>query len=340
MRNNLYSLSIASRPRGEPIPNRATIAEALFCPFPRRINVHVEDAHRHSIEWAMKVAIVKSPVHVERLRAARMAWMMAGFYPEAGRVELDFAADYLCWAFVLDDIGDESDTGRSPTKLADLLQRFEQILDGASPDAHDGHGARALVDLLERLAGLASPAHVRAFIEANRAYFGGMLWESNNRAGRIVPDETSYHTFRPPAGAVPPALALIEPLERITLAPDLLQHPAVAPLLRTTGNVMCWINDALSFEKEHLQGDVHNLPTVLATAHDLSMGDAVWRTVQYSNDEVRDFLALEAQLPSFGPGPDGELGRYCGVLRSMMKTTLDWTVESARYRTLAAPALG
>jgi 5-epi-alpha-selinene synthase len=321
-----------------PVPSRATIAKALFCPFPRRINVHVEDAHQHSVEWAQRFEIVKSHAHVARLRAARMAWMMAGFYPEASRHALELAADYLCWAFILDDVGDESDTGRSPTRLADLLQHLERVLDGASPSASDDHAARALIDLVERLGRLSSSAHVRAFIEANRAYFGGMLWEANNRAGLIVPDEASFSEFRPPAGAVPPALALIEPLERIALPPGLLQDPAVRPLLRMTGNVMCWINDALSFEKECLVGDVHNLPTVLARAHNLSMGEAVWRTVRMSNEEVRAFMASEARLPSFGPDLDTELRRYCAVLRSMMKTTLDWTIESPRYGTQAAIA--
>jgi hypothetical protein len=296
------------------------------------MNRYVVHAHEHSVRWAEQFAVVQTNQQLSRLRAAKMAWMMGGFYPEAGEEEMNLAADYLCWAFALDDLGDESAIGWTPAQLAALLERFEAIVDGGQPTADDPPSVVALKDIVERLAAMASVEQAKAFADANRAYFGGMLWEANNRVARTVPDEASFYMFRPPAGAVPPAFALILPLENIAVPLPLLSHPAVQPLQRTAGNVMCWINDVLSFEKEMAHGDVHNLAMVLADAYGLSNTDALWRAVRQCNDEVRQFLTHEAQLPKFGAAIDERLARYAGVLRSMMKTTLDWTLDSARYR--------
>ena len=124
------------------IPFRAIIAEALRCPFPLRINRHVRAAHEHSLVW------VKQVFGDERLaqKAARaqMAWMVAGFYPTAGSVELSLAADYLCWAFALDDLGDETPIGERPSQLADLFERFDSTFTDESPRLDDPASVSAL----------------------------------------------------------------------------------------------------------------------------------------------------------------------------------------------------
>jgi hypothetical protein len=158
-----------------------------------------------------------------------------------------------------------------------------------------------------------------------------MLWEANNRAGKWVPHESSFLMLRPAAGAVPPFFALVEPLERLELSAAVKAHPQVLELQRLAGGIVCWINDVLSFEKERVLNDVHNLAIVYEVHRGLSPGAALTQAVKLSNAEVDGFLARAAVLPNFSEAENAALARYIGVLGSMIRITRDWTLGSARY---------
>jgi len=321
--------TIPPRWNDDEMPSRATLAEALRCPFPLRINQHVQAAHEHSLRWLKRV--FGDELLAQKAGRARMAWMVAGFYPSAGVAELSLAADYLCWAFALDDLGDETTIGERPAQLASLFEQFDAVF----TDAPLAPSATALVlalrDIVTRLRQIATPDEVNAFRTGNQAYFGGMLWEANNRAGRWVPHESSFLMLRPAAGAVPPFFALVEPLERLRLSPAVKAHPHVLELQRLAGGIVCWINDVLSYEKERKLSDVHNLAIVYEVHRLLPPGAALSQAVKLSNAEVDGFLARAAALPKFGDEDDRLLARYIDVLGSMIRITRDWTLGSARY---------
>jgi hypothetical protein len=262
-----------------------------------------------------------------------MAWMVAGFYPTAGEQELCLAADYLCWAFTLDDLGDETPLGRDPGTLAHLFGELEKVFTGGAIEVSRAlrPAVTSLIDIVARLSAIGTRRDVEAFHQGNMAYFGGMLWEANNRAENWTPHESTFLSLRPAAGAVPPFFALIEPQERISLPPHVKKHPSVEEICRLAGGIVCWINDVLSHDKERSLGDVHNLALIYEHHRSLSPGQALMDAVKLSNTEVQGFLLRADALPSFGDETDRELRRYVDTLASMMRITRDWTFGSARY---------
>ena len=320
--------TIPPRWNAEELPSRETLAEALRCPFPRRLNRHVVRAHEKSSRWVR--AHIPDPRMVKRLTAARMAWMVGGFFPTAGVEELSLAADYISWAFALDDLGDETEAGKDPLLLAELFERFDAVFDGPAA-AQESPQVAGFRDIVERLALIASAEQLQAFRSGNQAYFGGMLWEANNRHGNWVPNESSFLLLRPAAGAVPPFMALVEPLERLSLPDSVRRHPHIQELTSLAGGILCWTNDVLSYEKERAQNDVHNLAIVYEVQRGLTPGAALTQAVAFHNAEVDGFLARAAALPSFDDQYTDELDRYIDVLRSMIRVTRDWTLGSARY---------
>lgn len=313
------------------MPDRDEIADSICMPFPYRCNVNVNHAHEHSIDWATSFKLIDTAESLDQLRAAEMAWMVAGFYPDAGANELDLAADYLCWAFSLDDIGDNTVMGRAPEFLAPQLQRLQEITEGKLPTHDDVALAQALADVVKRLAIIGSPADARRFASASHLYFDAMLWESQNRAAGIVPEERTYYQYRPAAGAVPIFISLIEPLEKLSLPQVMRSHPVVSRLEQSTGNVLCWINDVLSYEKERGHNDVHNLIIVLSAQYGLTLAEGLRLSIDRINEEVHSFLGAEACLPHLNAHADKEMLRYCAVLRAMMAATFHWTLTSKRY---------
>jgi hypothetical protein len=300
----------------------------LRCPFPRRLNPNVAKAHERSARWVR--ANIPDRRVAAGLIASRMAWMVGGFFPSAGVEELSLAADYISWAFALDDLGDETELGKDPIALAGLFETFDAVFDGP---ARAGESAQVsgLRDIMNRLSRLATSEQLSAFRAGNQAYFGGMLWEANNRAGNWVPNESSFLMLRPAAGAVPPFMALVEPLERLQLSSSVRKHPHVQELTQLAGGILCWTNDVLSYEKERAQSDVHNLAIVYEVQRGLAAGAALAQAVAFHNAEVDGFLARAAALPALDSDCDDELERYLDVLRSMIRVTRDWTLGSSRY---------
>ncbi len=315
--------------KGDQLPTRTAIAEALWVPFPFASNPHAAAAHEHTRLWLERFSVHAESKWMERAHRARMAWFVAGFYPEAGLDELCLASDYIHWAFGLDDTGDESAVGHRPERLLELFDQFEDVFLGQGTPTHPS--ALALADIVERLSRIATAEQMRAFHEGNRAYFGAMLWEANNRHGNLIPEEGMYRMLRPAAGAAPPFFALIEPMEKIALSEAARECVPLLTMARLAGEIMCWINDVLSYEKERAQGDVHNLAFVYEHHRGLSPARALAEAVGFSNASVADFLEQQEQIPSFGGAQDAEVKRYVATLRSMIRVTLDWTLGSPRY---------
>ena len=81
-------------------------------------------------------------------RGAHLTTLVAGFYPSAGLPQLCLASDYVCWAFALDDLGDETDVGLRPALLARLFESFVGLLGGAGPRPGASPLDRGLHELL------------------------------------------------------------------------------------------------------------------------------------------------------------------------------------------------
>jgi hypothetical protein len=325
------ALRKATRSLETEIPSRNQLLAAIVCPFSLRINPHLAAAEASSLTWLMKLGLTPTLKHRAKVSKAHLSTLVAGFYPTAQLAELELASDYVCWAFALDDIGDETEVGERPARLLDLFEGFELVLQGRTLGAAASALDRGLADVVERVSKFTSAEQLADFVEGNRAYFGGMLWEANNRAHGQVPDETAYLTFRPAAGAVPSFFSLIEPLERIALSPHVRAHREVQNLARLTGSIICWINDVLSYEKERAHGDFHNL--VMVHEHHLRLPPSVAaaRAITQINSAIADFNVGAARLPSFGTPEDEELRRYLDTLRAVMRVTLAWTYDSTRY---------
>ncbi|HEY0467785.1 MAG TPA: hypothetical protein VGC79_26470, partial [Polyangiaceae bacterium] len=289
------------------IPSRKQLFDAIQCPFRLRINPHSAAAEQASLAWLEQLGLITSAKQRAQISGAHLTTLVAGFYPSAPPAELELASDYVCWAFALDDVGDETEVGERPARLLDLFEGFEQVLQGKTPGASASALDRGLSDVVQRVSNFTTSEQMAEFLEGNRAYFGGMLWEANNRAHSQIPDESAFLTFRPAAGAVPSFFSLIEPLQRIALTPAMRALPELEKLSRLAGGIICWINDLLSYEKERRHGDFHNLVMVYEHHQRLLPNVAAHQAIALINTSIADFAATAATLPSFGPAKDHEL---------------------------------
>jgi 5-epi-alpha-selinene synthase len=312
------------------VPSRLAVFSSLHCPFHPLSNPNEEQAGAAASAW---VRTRFGSSRAERLIAAGMERLTSGFYPTANLDRLIWVTKFLHWAFALDDLVDETAIGHGPRDVAQLFERFDQLMQFetlAAPSPLE----TAYAELLQELHTFLTPPQFQRFRVAMHAYFGAMMWEANNRAHRCVPDLESYELFRPAAGAVPPFWMLIEPLEGVSMT-EVERHVGLREASELAGRIVCWYNDVLSYAKEYAAKDVHNLAIVLERHRYLSPTAAFHAAIEFCNDEVGRFVAIvQPLIQEHGGGP---VAHHVRVLESMMATTLCWTMDSARYAASATP---
>jgi 5-epi-alpha-selinene synthase len=312
----------------------------LTCPFPSAMNPHATDAQQATVTWARRLRLLQRDAAYRRLNRLQYGMLMARAYPSATPERLQIVTDWSTWLFLLDDQCDEAGMGRDPEQLAGLHTQFAEVLKGVRPSLDQAPLVHGLWDLHVRMLAHAPQGWYGRFSRSVMQYFSANVWEATNRRQGQIPDADSYCAMRLFTSAVYPCLLLIELTEGLHLPSEVYDHPDVQRLTTMTNNVISWANDIVSLEKERLQGDVHNLALILAYEQKLSLQDAVERVGALHDAEVYAFIALTRRLPSFAPLVDSDLRRYVTGMRFWMRANLDWSLDTARYRsTPAQPVL-
>lgn len=303
----------------------------LYCPFPSVVNRNVHAAHQHSLYWACKYDLAKGEAGLRHFEAARYAWLAARCYPTASPEELQLATEWNIWLFVHDDECDGRNIGRRPEELAIFHEKAHAIVCGEDLPTGGGHILEALYDLMQRTARMGSPAWRQRFLRNMDDYFGALRWEAENRAAHRMPNVADYLCMRSRTGAAALDIDLIELCEGIHLPAEVLDHPDIRRLHAAARNAVCWANDIVSLEKEARCNELHNLALVLQQEHECSLKEAAEQAAAMHDEEMRIFISLTQQLPSFNQITDAVLQRHLIVLRAWMRGCLDWAGQSARY---------
>lgn len=306
----------------------------IFCPFPSMINPFAKEAEQHTADWVHHFELVRSDKARERFRRARFAMLSSRAFPAAGRFKLCIAAEFNTWLFLLDDKNDESRFGKRD--FLEMVHSFVTMILQNNQVVAPEEGmplANSFADLWKRLRKISSPAWQQRFEKSMIDYLDACLWEVDNRIRHEAPSVKDYIEKRPYTGALYADIELIEVLESIYLPDEVRLHETVQQLALACNNVVCWANDLFSFDKERRQGDVHNLVVVLKEERELDLEEALEETARMHDAEVRRFISLSENLPSFGNEVNEELERYVGVLKAWMRANLDWSFQdTARYR--------
>jgi len=307
-------------------------APSLFCPFPSRVNDHAEDADAHTLEWLADHNLLSGHEY-DHFRGYRCGWLAARAYPNADFDRVIVASDWIGWLCALDNHCDESGLGARPAQLTRVLARLSEILQSDRPRAevHDGPLEASFADLLRRMADLSSKAWRTEFAADVEIFFDALVWESTNRAQDTIPSLADYLAMRPRSSAMDHCVDLIALAEELEIAPEVRGSPGLKDLAAKAINAVCWANDLFSLERELAGGSPNNLVLVVQHDRGCSLEEARQSVVDMHDAEVRSFIDLQAQVTAEAPtGP--EVQAYLLGLRCWMRGNLEWSHETARYR--------
>ena len=314
----------------------------FYCPFPSAINRHAEIVQQRSLDWACRFHLVTDDVEYRRLCVSRFGWLAAYTYPNASLEALQLISDWCVWLFIRDDQCDEAGLGKQPNQLKRMHAHFLAILKCETTTQTmclDAPLSQGLRDLQQRMLRLEPNTDMAHFIRRVEEFFAAGVWESRNRAKGVIPTMGTYIKMRPFTGGLYAYLELIMIVDRIHLTPAVRAHITIQRLTRMAINTVCWANDIISLERELQQGDVHNLVLALRHRYRITLQEAINRTAEMHDTEMRAFMDLALQVSSVGALMDADVNRYIAILRSMMRGSLDWAYASGRHWSIETVAV-
>lgn len=308
-----------------------SVIPALYCPFPSQINPHVTQAQSALSAWVRRLNMLPNEHAYAKFDSSKFAYLFARDYPFSSAAGLQFICDFGGWLFVLDDQCDEAGIGQDPVKLRAAHARHIAILQGAAATVADWPIAHALQDFRDRIGAVANAAWMQRFVRRVGEYFESCVWEAENRAQGIVPDSATYMRMRLFTGAVYICTEMIEITDGIDLPDDVRTHAVLQTLTVLTNAAVCWGNDLRSYFKESNRGDVHNLVAILQHERQIDLQTAINAVAAMHDAEVRAFIRLAAQVPTFGPELDPRVQKYVNILSTWIRGNYDWSQETGRY---------
>ncbi|MGW4464645.1 terpene synthase family protein [Micromonospora sp. NPDC004704] len=313
----------------------------LECPIPSQISPHADAVQAWLPGWLRSAGLPLDEYGARQLDRHGFARYAGRLYPDTSAADLRTLTALFTWFFLLDDACDGT-AGPDPVfvrGLRDGILRLFRIGPRTRHPGFTGPLRRLLVDAWRVPDQRLSPVARNRFVDAVAHHLDGVLVEAGDKAAGRHPSVPEYVELRRATSAAYVSYTLIEFATGRALPDAVYHHPAVREFATTGNDLLSWFNDLLSLNRDTATSGGHNLVLAVARADGLPVraaAEVVARRWQWTMDR---FVALRAAMPSFGPVLDEPLRDHLdGVTRSV-RGTIDWSLESGRYRHPAGPRI-
>jgi hypothetical protein len=300
------------------------------CPIAPRISPYADATHRWLMSWIRRAG--QDDIAVARLERAHFARYVARMYPDAAPADLRVLTGLVTWFFLLDDVCDRArhpDPERMRPYLAGVLDCLRDT--GARSDAFGGPMRRLLREVWRAPRDWMPYAWRERFITHVEDYVDGILTEARNKAAGWRPSVYQYIRLRRATSGAFVCHTLGEFATRTVVPDPIYHHPALRAYSEAGNDLLSWFNDLISLVDDLDTAGGHNLVLALARDRGIPLTQAVDDAVGMWRRTMREFTALRARVPSFGPAMDPAVRRYLDGVANSVRATVDWSVESGRY---------
>ncbi|TWP48502.1 hypothetical protein FKR81_28365 [Lentzea tibetensis] len=291
--------------------------QPIEIPFPVRQHPDRSRIETSTRDWAARFGLVDGDDAKRNLAAARFGEYAAYTHPAAPWPEAGITADWLTWAFLIDDQYEDGELATADT-WREIIAAVTDVLAARPPSGPfaDAPLIAALADLTTRLYALASPAWQKRFTSHFAAMVAGALREIELRHAGIAPMRADYVELRRDAGAMRVVFDIMEICIRAELSDEVYRDPLYQEIIESGADVVTWTNDLHSAAKELSAGMVTNMVLVLHHHEGMDLPRAAEATRNLVALRVAD---LDIAVRRLG---DGHPARRCA------EAVCDWVAGS------------
>lgn len=304
-------------------------------PFPYRISPALQVARVRHVAFLRRHGLIKSDASEERYLLDKIPELASMLYPQTDAPGTLLAADLIGWMAFFDDFCSRS--AYTPGGVASLCDEFI-ALTGTNPDRTPRSPlAGAWFDVWERECSGKTLTWQRNALEHWRTFMRAYKEEAIEREGGGVPGLKRYMRLRRTTVGRSVYADLIEAAGGFEIPAHAVESPQLQEMIDIWSDVVGYVNDAYSLEREQAQGEVHNVILVLRAEHQCSLEEAVKLTCQIVDTRLFRFKELDDGFCETGSRLNLDalqwenVERYIDGLRSLMRGNYDWSRITGRY---------
>jgi germacradienol/geosmin synthase len=154
-----------------------------------------------------------------------------------------------------------------------------------------------------------------------------------------VLDLDSYVALRRVSVGIQHSLDAAERSGRFEIPPQACTHSLMRELRLAAVDVIAFMNDIHSLEREENRGDQHNLVTVLSRKTGLSRVGAISQAVRMVEGRLADLRDLEARMPAMcrelklPAAREDDVRHGVAAIHHWIRGNHDWALRTGRYGT-------
>ncbi|MEW2082696.1 terpene synthase family protein [Streptomyces sp. NPDC005283] len=317
----------------------------FYVPYPARLNPHVEEARRHTKEWAGRMAMLEGSGIWEEsdLDAHDYALLCSYTHPDCDADVLSLVTDWYVWVFFFDDhfleIFKRSQDRDGGKAYLDRLPAFMPMdLSAGTPEPTNPVEA-GLADLWARTVPGMSGDWRGRFAEATENLLNESLWElSNINEGRVA-NPVEYIEMRRKVGGAPWSACLVEYAARAEVPASVAGSRPLRVLRDAFADGVHLRNDLFSYQREvEAEGENSNGVLVLETFLGCTTQEAAEavndlltsRLQQFENTFFTELGPLCAEK-GLEPAQTAAVLAYVKGLQDWQSGGHEWHLRSSRY---------
>ncbi|KAF8683427.1 Terpene synthase [Rhizoctonia solani] len=296
--------------------------------FISKCNPHLSEGETTAHVWFDTYEIysgVKRDVFFE----SRFCLLAALSYPDADLEHIRPAMDFILWTFAFDDMADKGELD------PEGLKRTVKILINAirNPDIPPSEIkiVAMLQSIINRMRINGSCMAIQHVVEAVEDFSQAVIKESSNKNEDCVETIDQYISTRRDTSAVKQVYAMMEYAHCLDLPNKIRLNPTIVELGVAGNDILSWANDIYSFPVEDSRGQLHNFVYVAMHNNRVDLQGAVDYVYQRIQARLEEYMALKAQLPSFGSHIDSQVARYVQGIEYTIQACIEWYFLTPRY---------
>jgi hypothetical protein len=236
-----------------------------------------------------------------------------------------FGADLIAWLFLFDDKIGEGPGVTDPRELRLTLDRCLEVCESGLVGQSMDPFHKSLVTLIDRGRQIAGDGWHRKFSNSFRCYFRGLVGECLARNGLCNLNIEEYQKIRRDSIAGYPVFDLID-----LQFGDAIDSDDLTLLRHKTADLLGWINDLCSIDKENFESDPINIASVIAKDFSIPYDYAVDRAIELIlKPDWALFKLRQGKILSGQNSP--EIKKYAMSLQHWVEATYHWSFSARRY---------
>jgi len=264
----------------------------------------------------------------KQMKAIKVGHVIATYFPNANFEKGLVIAQWILWAFVIDDFYSYGPSEELPI----ATERMLEILQGDDPRPQDNEIVCKTAAIRDVLLPYVSEPWMKRFIRGHMTWFGGMQKEAEYSRGggqNFLPLQ-EYFAVRLPALGGNETADLADIVTGFMPPEEILQNRVLLHLRYLFTKITALCNDVFSIKKDIKNGDTMNSVLIIQHERNCTIEKARAETIRMHNEAVDEFLTTKSVLPDLGPY-QRKFEECILNMELMMAGHLVWYQYSERY---------